>query len=221
MLHFKRVWWAGDIFFIVLLTPATGFCDFGRMAPYLHKTLMLYLDLQYQKDYFEQGAVKTDSSAFIQTYSLLFRGNFLSRRFMIYDLGVTFSDSHISQKTQNIRTTNDYKDLDFNARTTLLPLSAIPLTLYGERRNLYVNSARSTQTTYGLNWLAKMRTLPTTQVNLQRIDTVSPGSENTNTDATVILTKKWGPTLNDLYYLYSASDDKTHDLTRTRNAVSF
>ncbi len=220
MLHFKRVWWAGVIFFIVLLAPATGLCNFG-MDPYLHKTLIAYLDLEYQHDSFEQGAVKTTYSTFVQTYSLLFRGNLLSRRLIIYDLGVAFTDSRISQKTQNNKTANDYKDIDYNVRTTLLPLSAIPLTLYGERRNLYTDSQKSTETTYGLNWLARLRTLPMTQVNVQRTDFVAPQSENVNTDATVSMTKKLGPTLNDLYYLYSSSDDKTHDLTKTQNTVNF
>jgi hypothetical protein len=220
MLYCKRVWWAGVIFFIVLLTPATGLCDLAR-DPYLRRTLLAYLDLEYQRDSFEQGSVKNTYSAFIQTYSLLFRGNLLSRRLIIYDLGVTFSDTQISRNNQNNKTSNDYKDLDFTARTTLLPLSAIPLTLYAERRNLYSDSQKSTQTTYGLNWMAKLRTLPMTDVNVRRSDFVSSSSENVDTDATVTLLKKWGPTVNDLSYQFSQSDDKTHDLTRTRNAVNF
>lgn len=220
MLPFKRVWWAGVIFFIVLLAPSTGLCDLAR-DPYLRKSLLAYLNLEYRKDSFEQGPIKYDYSAFVQTYSLLFRGNLLSRRFIIYDLGVAFTDTQISRKNQNNRTSNDYKDLDFTARTTLLPLSAIPLTLFAERRNLYSDSQKSTQTTYGLDWMAKFRTLPMTNVNFRRTDFVAPGSENVNTYATVSLTKRWGPTLNDLYYLYSQSDDKTRDLTKTRNAVNF
>ncbi len=192
------------------------------MDPYLRRTLLAYIDLEYQHDSFKQGRrAETTTSSFIQTYSLLLRGNLFSRRFIIYDLGVAFTDTQTNYKTQNGKQANSYKDIDLTARTTILPLSAIPLTLYTERKNFYENSQRSTETIYGLNWMAKMRTLPMTNVNFQRTELSSISSDTVTTNANVNMSKRWGPSFNSLSYMYSASDESVHDLTSVLNSVNF
>ncbi len=220
MLPYKRVWRAGVILFIILLYPAMGLCSV-EMDPYLRRTLLAYVDLEYDNDYFNQGPTKTNFSSFVQTYGLTFRGNILSRRLIIYDLGVSLIDDKISETTQGAKTTYDYKDIDYNLRTTLLPLSAIPLTLYGDKFDTFTNGQKFTDTTYGLTWLERIRTLPTTEVNYQKSAVKAAGTDDEVTDATVSLMKKLGPTLNSLYYMYLSTNDKVHDLSQSQNTFSF
>jgi hypothetical protein len=106
--------------------------------------------------------VSRERQRFLQSYSLDTLGNILSRRLAIYDAGINFTFESYEQGS----TTIDTDHVNYYLKTTLLPKSNIPLTLYGSKMDetLTTNFAESerTRTIYGLKWLMSFRTLPDT-----------------------------------------------------------
>lgn len=193
MFRTKKAWWGPVIFLIALFVPSEGFSV--DRDPYSYKTLIGKIYLEYEKDTAEQSGITQQSSRFRQTYSLDFRGNVLSPRLIVFDSGLAFTDSNYSSDVTNY----DTKYLDYYLRTTILPKSAIPLTLYGSKNDSDTTgdtSSGNTRTIYGLNWFARLSTLPTTYLAIEK---ANDSGKDTDTDTTTYrldLKKNIGPTEN-------------------------
>lgn len=109
-----------------------------------------------------------DYNGFRQIYSLSMRGKFLSRRLVVYDLGVTHTNNVVKSKSDAssgaIASSSDKSNkTEYHFSTTIIPKSAIPLTLYGSRsteENTGTTNITTTTKAYGLDWSFKLRTLP-------------------------------------------------------------
>lgn len=209
MFSIKRALWA--ITFAVtavVLTPELGLCV--EEDPYIYRLLFAKIYFEYETGTTEENGVTNEHNSFQQSYSLDTLGNILSRRLMTYDAGVSYTVDNYEQG----QTTIDSKFVNYYLSTSLLPKSNIPLTLYGSRYNestiTSVENER-TRTIYGLNWLARFRTLPDTRVTIERQNDASSSSDMTTTAYNVNMTKKIGPTENALYYNLNTVTDNTKD----------
>lgn len=176
---------------------------------YLIRTLVARIQFEYEKGTItDNGKKSQDESRFKQTYSLDTRGNILSRYLIIYDAGASFSRNDYSSTNTDLL--SDEYNLQF--RTTFLPKSAIPLTLYGSYNSLdltgLIDPYKHKRLTYGLNWFSSLRALPRTLLTIERVNDKTTTTDTVSTDARIKLEKKIGPTENQLEYVYQTSDDK-------------
>ncbi|MFQ5735521.1 MAG: hypothetical protein ACE5GY_01490 [Thermodesulfobacteriota bacterium] len=204
MFRNPRFWPAILLILTVWLIPAKGLCVVDD--PYAYKYLFGRLLLEYERDNIDRDGVREDDTKFKQTYVLTARGYTLSRRLIIYDAGAAYENNDFtSNKTTTNTTTTRY-----NFRTTLLPLSAIPLTLYWDRTATMLTTTSETTTTesvYGLNWYMNFRTLPRVYLSAERdLTETSDGDTGTTDLYSVELSKEIGPTENKLNYDLSQSE---------------
>ncbi len=176
---------------------------------YLIRTLVARIQFEYEKGTItDNGKKSQDESRFKQTYSLDTRGNILSRYLIIYDAGASFSRNDYSSTNTNLLS-DEYK---LNLRTTFLPKSAIPLTLYGGYDNMnlsgMIDPYKRTRLTYGLNWFSTLRPLPRTLLTIERVNEKTTTTDTISTDARIKLEKELGPTQNQFEYIYQTSDDQ-------------
>lgn len=142
---------------------------------------------------------QTDSTTrFQQTYSFDMRGNLLSRNLIIYDAGATWNigDYNTNSSAVNSKATRYY------ARTTILPRSAIPLTLHWstDTSSSGLSKDQNVNKVYGLNWFARFRTLPTTRISADTAEN-NFGTNLTKTNRyTLDMEKELGPTKNILNF---------------------
>lgn len=205
---------------IVALTPGLGFCVEEDL--YVYRLLSGRVYFEYETGSTEENGRAVEHSSFQQTYSLDTLGNILSRRLITYDAGISYTLDNYEQE----RTSIDSENVSYYLKTTLLPKSNIPLSFYGSRFNEKFTTASSeterTRTIYGLNWLARFRTLPETRVQVERQNDVSTGSDNSTTMYNVNLNKSIGPTENSLYYSLNTTADNINDGRDTQNqSVNF
>ncbi|MBI5641956.1 MAG: hypothetical protein HY954_00620 [Deltaproteobacteria bacterium] len=214
MFRNKRLLWAA-VFLAGCFAPKVAYAV--EEDPYIYKSLVGRVYFEFEKASTEQNGVSSDSSRFQQTYSLDLKGNIVSRRLVIYDAGFAFTDNNYTSTSSDINT--DTKD--YYLRTTILPKSGIPLTLYGTHAESSTSSSDSitTKTTYGLNWFLKLRTLPQTSIYAERALTESSSVESETGNYKVIMKKALGPTQNELTSTYSTSDssDGTNSSQNTIN----
>lgn len=207
MFSIKRALWAlALVAAIVVLTPGLGFCVEEDL--YIYRLLYGSVYFEYETGSTEENGRTSDHSSFQQTYTLDTLGNILSRRLITYDAGVAYTLNDYEQDQSQINS----EQVNYYLKTTLLPKSNIPLSFYGNRFNDTITTAASdtierTRTIYGLNWLARFRTLPETRVQIERQNDVSTGSDTTNTMYNVNLNKSLGPTENSLYYSLATTTD--------------
>ncbi|HXI10401.1 MAG TPA: hypothetical protein VNK06_06300, partial [Thermodesulfobacteriota bacterium] len=176
---------------------------------YLIRTLVARIQFEYEKGTItDNGKKSQDESRFKQTYSLDTRGNILSRYLIIYDAGASFSRNDYSSTNTNLLS----DEYNLNFRTTFLPKSAIPLTLYGGYNNLnlsgLIDPYKHTRLTYGLNWFSSLRALPRTLLTIERVNEKTTTTDTVSTDAKIKLEKEIGPTQNQFEYVYQTSDDQ-------------
>ncbi|MBI2412608.1 MAG: hypothetical protein HYV24_05310 [Deltaproteobacteria bacterium] len=197
-----------------LFAPQMGYAV--EEDPYIYKSLLGRVFFEFEEAATEQNGISSDSSRFQQTYSLDLKGNFMSRRLLIYDAGVAITNNDYSSNSSDVAT----RTIDYYLRTTVLPKSGIPLTLYGQRTEGQTSSSETTKTTYGLNWFLKLRTLPQTSIYAERALTESDGLDSETANYKVILKKTMGPTENDATMAYATSDssDGTSSSVATLNA---
>lgn len=177
--------------------------------PYLFRTLIGKIEFEYEKETAtENGKKASDASRFTQTYSLDTRGNLLSRYLIIYDAGVSYSNTGYKTDITNYDITN----LNTYLRTTLLPKSAIPLTLYGGYDDQKTTGLDSNfwnkRLTYGLNWFSRLRTLPKITLMAERVHEKTQSTDTLNTLFRVKAEKDIGPTENEIEYIYQYNDDQ-------------
>ncbi|MBI4949946.1 MAG: hypothetical protein HY955_07360 [Deltaproteobacteria bacterium] len=198
----------------LLFAPQRGYAV--EEDPYIYKSLVGQVLFEFEESAAEQNGIGSESARFQQTYTLDLKGNFLSRRLLIYDAGVSFTNSDYSSDASDVTT----RSTGYYFRTTALPKSAIPLSLYGQRTVDESSTAETIKTTYGLNWFLKLRTLPQTSLYAERTLSESEGLDTETGNYKVILKKDIGPTVNDatMQYSTSGSTDGTESSTATFNA---
>lgn len=197
-----------------LFAPRMGYAV--EEDPYIYKSLVGRVFFEFEEAATEQNGIASTSSRFQQTYSLDLKGNFMSRRLIIYDAGVALTNNDYSSDSSDVAT----RTIDYYLRTTVLPKSGIPLTLYGQRTEDQTSSSERTKTTYGLNWFLKLRTLPQTSIYAERVLSESESVDSETANYKVILKKELGPTENDATMSYATNDssDGTSSSVATLNA---
>ncbi len=213
----------------VLVALLIGVCFFLpskshalEQDPYLIRILIAKIQFEYEKrTVTENGRKSPDESRFKQTYSLDTRGNLLSRYLIIYDAGASFSNDDHSSGATNYAINN----YDYNLRTTFLPLSAIPLTLYGRYNNQNVSGQRDelwrTSLLYGLNWFSTIKPFPKTVLTVERVNDKTNTTDALSTYVRVRANKELGPTENEVEYVYKNNDDQKSSGFDTSTDVNF
>jgi len=203
---------------IAWLLPTQGFCYEGD--PYAYKSLVGRLQFEFEREAEDRGSTQTTSYRFEQKYALDFRGYILNRRLLIYDAGYNYTNNDYSATN----TSSNTGISNYYLRTTALPLSAIPLTLYTDRRTSRTTSGASettsTDTKYGLRWYLYFRTLPKTTLAAERDNLeLSDGSTYTTDTYRVDMEKVVGPTEN--YFSYNLVNTDTTSKVYSRYAINF
>ncbi|MDO8427115.1 MAG: hypothetical protein Q7T24_06345 [Deltaproteobacteria bacterium] len=204
------------VFAGLLPSAALGY----EIDPYEFNSLIGVVSFEFEKHSIKQNKSEQDSSRFRQTYSLDLKGNIFSRRLLIYDTGVRWTKNSYSTEDSNVAS----KNIFYYLRTTALPLSSIPLTLFASRIDSSSESGAgglsSKTTSYGLNWFFKFRTLPALALFAQR-DKNETGDSKSHTDTYRFQAKKkLGPSTNELNY-YLTKSDSTIGAASTQNVLSF
>jgi hypothetical protein len=153
----KRFFWTAIIFATLFLMPVPGHAV--EIDPYSFRSLTGKITFEYERTTRQDSGLESEASSFQQVYSLDTRGNLISRRLIIYDAGVEYSDIDYRFGT----TTRDSSFIKYYLKTTLLSKSAIPLTLFGDRAHSNSGNGKSTSdtaTSYGFSWQSKIRRLP-------------------------------------------------------------
>jgi hypothetical protein len=213
---------------VLLIALLVGLCFFLptkshaiERDPYLIRTLVARIQLEYEKiSLTENGRKASDESRFKQIYSLETRGNLLSRYLIIYDAGVSFSDNDYTSGATNF-VTNEY---DYNLRTTFLPKSAIPLTLYGRYSTQTVSGLQDdfwhSRLLYGLSWFSTIKPFPRTLLTVERVNDKTDTTDVLSTYVRVRADKEIGPTENQVEYVYQNSDDQKSSNLSTSSDVN-
>ncbi len=191
-----------------------------EVDPYEFKSLVGIVYFEFEKHSIEQNKSKQDSNRFQQTYSLDLKGNAFSRKLLIYDAGIKWTKNTYSTENSNV----DSKNLFYYLRTTALPKSSIPLTLFASRLDSSSQSdtskTGSRTNSYGANWFLKFRTLPYIALFAQRDENKSSGV-NTHIDTYRVQAKKnIGPTINEVNYSRTVSDSTAGPGTK-QDVISF
>lgn len=209
MFFSKRTLWAFALAAaVVVLVPGPGFCIEEDL--YIYRLLFGRVYFEYETGTTEDNGSSLDRSRFLQTYSLDTLGNILSRRLATYDAGVSFTLDSYEQGS----TTIDSEHVNYYLKTTLLPKSNIPLSLYGSQSNETLTSStvnERTRTIYGMSWLMRFRTLPDTNIHIERQNDVATLSDMTTTLYNIRMLKTIGPTENSLYYNLDTTEDNLMD----------
>ncbi|OGP14925.1 MAG: hypothetical protein A2052_05345 [Deltaproteobacteria bacterium GWA2_54_12] len=205
----KRALWAFALAATaVVLVPGQGFCVEEDM--YIYRLLFGRVYFEYESGTTEDNGISRDRSRFLQSYALDTLGNILSRRLMTYDAEVNFTLDSYEQGSTAIDTEN----VNYYLKTTVLPKSNIPLSLYGSRLDETLTTTsvtERTRTIYGMNWLMRFRTLPDTNIQIERQNDTAQSSDMTTTLYNVNMSKQVGPTENSLYYNLNTTEDNLRD----------
>ncbi|MBI5587420.1 MAG: hypothetical protein HY889_03530 [Deltaproteobacteria bacterium] len=193
---------------ICVFLPSKGYSL--ERDPYMIRSLIGKIQLEYEKSTAtENNKTTSDASHFKQTYSLDTRGNLLSRYLIIYDAGATFADTNY--KSSGIANF-DTMDVNYYLRTTFLPKSAVPLTLYGSYDDQKISGLSipswHNRFIYGLNWFSRLKQFPTTTVSAERVNDKTPTTDTLTTNFRLTADKDLGPTENQIDYAYQLSDDQ-------------
>ncbi len=198
----------------VLFYPATGLSV--EEDPYLYRTLVGTIYLEYEKANFITDQYKTKNSHFTERYKLETIGNLVSRKVFIYDADVTYTN--VNQDTNGSETETD--DVDYRVKTTILPNSAIPLTLHGTRTESTSSSGsgtnKGTSTGYGLEWRLLTTKLPKLQLTINKTETEAANSKNNTTVTNLNIDKDIGPTTNEVFLRKNESKSSSGDRSSTR-----
>ncbi|MBI5328566.1 MAG: hypothetical protein HZB80_09825 [Deltaproteobacteria bacterium] len=190
------------IMFAAMFMPAmaNGF----EIDPYSLNRLSMNVDFSYENYKYDSKDNKREYSTFRQRYNFEAKGKIIDRRLLIYDAGIEF-DETTDEKTPG--GTSGINISKYMLRTTLLPKSSIPLTLYANR-NVYdtTYSNKATTDTYGLDWMLWFITFPTTHLTLEQQSTQSPGQDEAALSYSIDLSKNIEPTSNKIGY--SAGDTR-------------
>lgn len=218
MFRSKRVWWALALAGLSWIIPSLAMSF--EVDPYEFKSLVGVVYFEFEKRSVEQNNAKVDSNRFQQTYSLDLKGNVFSRRLIIYDTGIKWTKDSFSTENSNV----DTKNLFYYLRTTALPKSSIPFTLFASRLDSSSESDTSKTGTrtnsYGANWFLKFRTLPYVALFAQRDENKSSGVKTHIDTYRAQVKKNIGPTINEVNISRTLSDSTSGPAT-TQDVGSF
>ncbi|MBI5049256.1 MAG: hypothetical protein HZB54_10005 [Deltaproteobacteria bacterium] len=201
------------IFFIIMLVilfiPARA--KGVEVDQYSFNRLKFNIDLSYEEYRYNSKGIKEEYSTFQQRYSLAVTGKLIDRRLLIYEAAIEFDE----KTTDTRRTSGAFRQSaesaininNYMLKTTVLPKSSIPLTLYANRNvsdTTYSNEI--TTDNYGLDWMLWFITLPTTRLTLNQQYTQSIDRDEEAISYGIDLSKNIGPTRNKIGY--SAGDTK-------------
>ncbi len=217
MLFGRKIWTALALALFVWLLPTQGFSF--EEDPYAYKSLFGKVSFEYERRATDENQNQTTSHKFLQRYSLDLRGYAINRRLLIYDAGYNYTNSDYRSKSSRSNTGIS----NYFLRTTALPLSAIPLTLYASRRSSRSTSATESTTTedkYGLRWLLYFRSLPKTTLSAERDHLESSDGGMSTTDTYRLdMEKAIGPTEN--YFSYNQINADTGGDNYSRYVINF
>jgi hypothetical protein len=217
MSFIKRVWSTLTVLTLaIIMLPSAGHAV--QADPYRYTTILGLVDLQYERYRAEELRFTEETKSFQQLYSLTMLGQVLSRKLMVYDMGVTWKDINYQTKSTDRKT----KVLDYFFTTTLLPLSKIPLTLYANKTETDMGGTftrEDSRITYGLNWMMNFRTLPKTRIHAERRINDLSGTETIETNFELNMEKDLGPTENTFAYYFNASENPSSSDPYTRETI--
>lgn len=170
---------------------------------YQFTTLTGTIGFEYSKDRIRSGKQTSSAKMFRQIYTLSLQGKIFSRRLVVYHIGMRMNRDSVNTAT-NFRT-SQYKirTTNYTFSTTILPRSAIPLTLLGSHETTgSTGSTDRTMTTnmYGLNWRIKLRRLPEMGLSVSRVRSVGTRVDNSNSRYKLDLKAKVGITENRILF---------------------
>lgn len=190
-----------------MLTPSAALSV--EQDPYIFRTLLGRVFFEYETSTREESGSRNDTNRFRQTYSLDLKGNLFSRRLIIYDAGISFTD----EDTETDTSASNSKMLSYYLSTTLLPLSYTPLTLYARRsdttNDYSTNRTENIVTNYGMNFLLKFKKLPKTGFYVDRTDRDGTATVESTTHYRLTMEQDIGPTENNLLVTRQENDDRT------------
>lgn len=218
MSRIKWFCWALAVFLVTCLVPAKAWCV--KIDPYLYRTLIGRITLEYEREDSLSGAKRTRST-FNQIYSLDSKGNILSRRLIIYDAGISFARSDSTIETTTTKE-SDSTQLNYYLRTTFLPRSRIPFSIFGSRKTRDTSSGRETNTNeYGFEWYGYFIRLPETHVKVERKTQTGTGQDTATMNYRLELDKEWGPTTNALDSKHTTTNNNLTDTSASSSSVNF
>lgn len=148
---------------------------------------------------------KNSYNGFRQIYSLSMRGKFISRRLVVYNFGVV----HTKNVVKNIRdstatgtstaSTDKNNITEYHFSTTLIPKSAIPLTLHTRRitdKKEGTSQSSSVTKAYGLNWSFNFMTLPKAHLSYDNSKTTATQGDSSMKQYRARVSKDIGVTTN-------------------------
>jgi len=204
----------------ILFVPSPGWCV--KIDPYTYHTVVGTVFFEYEHQSFREQETQflETTSTFRQNYGLSLSGNFLSRSLMIYDTSFDFE----RETTNTDSAKNSTNNFFFDIKSTFLPRSRVPLTIFANRSKASSSASNvedntdTTSTSLGLNWSGKFRVLPLMNLNISR-NVHSSGNNDDNKETRVFYTadKEYGPTTNRLRLEGTFIDDITGSSTSTTN----
>lgn len=201
MSRFNMAIWALAVLLLTWLIPVNGFTV--ERDPYMMQTWTGRVFFELEKSVTERTGERQENNRFLQKYNLDIKGNYKSSKLLIYDLGIGLLKEDNKSNTSKFGT----RLIEYSARTTVLPKSAIPLTLYALRQQNSSNTAGSAtiSSNYGLNWFERIKGLPQVSVSADRGNTTGKNIDLETTNYSIDVQKKMGPTENDVTYSKSES----------------
>lgn len=190
------------------LLPETGYCV--EQDLYVYRLLFGGVQFEFEKQTTDYGNRELARDTFRQAYYLDTIGNVINRFLLTYDAGVRLVKTTSDADNSEIESTG----INYYLNTSILPRSAIPLSLYYNRyttENGYNSQGSSStsenvQTRYGLNWEMKIRDLPRTTLFAELAENESAGSSTNTAIYRLAMEKKIGPSDNGLYFGLNTSD---------------
>lgn len=197
---------------LLLLFPQHGYAKYRD--PYQRTTLNGNVNFIFSKGKYSDKRINDERyenyKGFSQIYSLSMRGKFLARRLAVYDVSVRHTVNNVNGTTYSTATklSNTSKDKNkrtiYSFKTSILPKSAIPLTLSAERSydaNAGVSQTKTSTRSYGLDWSILLKTLPEVHTSYANSTTTDVNGDRTMQNYKLRVLKDYGITKN----LFSAT----------------
>ena len=199
------------------LLPETGYCVEEDL--YVYRLLFGGVQFGFERQTQDYGTREVVRDTFRQGYYLDTLGNIINRYMATYDAGVRLTKT--SSESGNFEA--ESQGFDYYLKTSILPRSAIPLTLHFSQyfsESEFGGSGSSSSienesTRYGLHWEMKFRDLPKTSIFAETSETSGQGSSTTSSIYRLDMEKKIGPSDNSLFYNLNTTDSSSGSSTFT------
>ena len=199
------------------LLPETGYCV--EQDLYVYRLLFGGVQFEFERQTSDYGPRQTERNTLRQAYFLDTLGNIISRYIATYDAGIRLLRTDSEAGNSEVKASG----VNYYLNTSILPRSAIPLSLYFSHytsENEF-SSGTSTSTTesestrYGLNWEMKMRNLPRTTLFAELSQTEGQGASTESAVYRLTMEKKIGPSDNGIYFGLNTNDSSSGSSSET------